>query len=171
MNDTVWQPVYVGIGSNLAQPVEQVTTAITDLNELAHCTLIAQSRLFRTKPLGPAGQPDYVNAVAGLLTTLEPQALLEQLQAIELAHGRKRAERWSARTLDLDVLSYAQREINSPSLTVPHPQLHNRDFVLGPWLDIAPEFRVAGRGLVAALADQIDLGTLRVIELDAPAGG
>lgn len=160
----MWQPVYVGVGSNLDQPVEQVREALRRLSALPQAWFAACSRLYRTRPLGPPGQPDYVNAVVAVLSSYEPETLLDELQAIERDHGRDRSgERWSARTLDLDVLAVADQVIDTPRLTVPHPELHRRDFVLGPWLDVAPSFFVPGRGRIEVLAREVDLSTLKPV--------
>ncbi len=166
--------MFVGIGSNLDNPLNHVTQALTDLKRLEQTTLVLQSDLYYSDPLvpegqKPGGQSDYVNAVAGLLTRRAPLELLDQLQSIEHTHGRDRSGgRWSSRTLDLDILAYADRQIDSDRLTVPHPELRNRSFVLGPWMSIAPHFKVVGLGSVGQLARRVDLGTLRCIE--APAG-
>ncbi len=162
----MWQPVFVGVGSNLDRPLDQVTQALAELGELEHTELVLTSRLYYSDPVGPPGQPDYVNAVAGLLTTLNPLEFLDSLQAVEQLHLRDRSgERWSARTLDLDILAYSNLEIRSERLTLPHKELHRRDFVLGPWMDIAPDFSVAGLGSVRQLARNVDLGTLRVVQV------
>lgn len=129
---------YIGLGSNLEQPLQQVQGAIEALAQLPGSRLIAVSRLYRSEPLGPPGQPDYVNGVAALDTSLEPEALLDQLQAIENRHGRVRTLRWGPRTLDLDLLLFGGQVINTPRLTVPHPEMARRSFVLYPLADIAP---------------------------------
>ena len=158
--------MFVGIGSNLDDPARQVMQAFEELALLEQSSLVLRSGLYLSDPVGPPGQPDYVNAVAGMLTRLSPLELLDGLHAIEHAHERDRSgERWSARTLDLDILAYADVELSSPRLTVPHVELRKRNFVLGPWLDIAPDFKVPGLGSVRELARSVDVGTLRSIEL------
>lgn len=144
---------YVALGSNLAQPAMQVTTALDELARLPASTLTARSSLYRTPPLGPPGQPDYINAVACLSTGLAPQRLLDELQALEQAHGRVReGERWGPRTLDLDLLLYGGERIDTPRLQVPHPQMSERAFVLIPLAEIAPgELQIPGCGTLAAL--------------------
>ncbi|MEJ2480973.1 MAG: 2-amino-4-hydroxy-6-hydroxymethyldihydropteridine diphosphokinase [Acidihalobacter sp.] len=140
---------YVGLGSNLDQPEEQLLRALDELSRLPGTRLSASSGLYRNPPMGPVPQPDYVNAVAALETGLSPLELLDGLQAIEQAHGRMRIERWGPRTLDLDLLLYAERVIDEPRLQVPHPGLHERPFVLYPLAEIAPELIIPGRGSLA----------------------
>ena len=144
--------VHLGFGSNLDDPVRQVQTALAEIGALPGVALVRCSSLYRTAPLGPAGQPDYVNAVAACDTTLEAHALLDALQAIEAAHGRVRAERWGARTLDIDILLYGDEVIADDRLTVPHPELAAREFVVLPLFEIAPELVIPGRGPLRALA-------------------
>lgn len=162
-----WQPVFVGVGSNLDNPLRHARQALEELGNLEQTSLVLTSLLYNSDPVGPVGpvgQSDYVNAVAGMLTQLAPLEFLDALQAIEHAHHRDRSgERWSARTLDLDILAYSNEKIESERLTVPHKELHNRNFVLGPWMDIAPDFTVVGLGTVRQLARRVDLGTLRVL--------
>jgi 2-amino-4-hydroxy-6-hydroxymethyldihydropteridine diphosphokinase len=136
------QPVlaYVGLGSNLQQPRKQVFDALAELALLPQTRLIARSSLYRTRPLGPAGQPDYINAVAAITTGLSAQALLEALQALESRHGRVRTDvRWGPRTLDLDLLLYGDAVIDTPRLQLPHPHMAERAFVLVPLAEIAPD--------------------------------
>ncbi|MFO1371104.1 MAG: 2-amino-4-hydroxy-6-hydroxymethyldihydropteridine diphosphokinase [Candidatus Competibacteraceae bacterium] len=124
---------YIGIGSNLDNPVTQVRWAFTALNALPASHCIAQSPLYRTAPVGgPPGQPDYINAVAALDTTLAPDAMLMALQMLEATRGRVRAVRWGPRILDLDLLLYDQFQRDDARLTLPHPRLHERAFVLYP---------------------------------------
>ena len=137
---------FVGLGSNLERPARQLRVALGELGDLPGTQLIRHSPLYRSAPLGPAGQPDYVNAVALLQTTLDAFALLDALQAIEQRHGRVRGVHWGPRTLDLDLLLYGDQEIDSPRLRVPHPQMHRRAFVLVPLHDIAPGLDLPGLG-------------------------
>lgn len=139
---------YIGLGSNLEQPIAQIQSAFQALSELPKSRLSCRSRLYRTPPLGPCGQPDYVNGVALLETMLDPISLLNRLQAIEQTHGRRRdGERWGPRTLDLDMLLYGEKVMNSERLILPHPEMHKRGFVLIPLADCAPlDLFVAGRG-------------------------
>ena len=144
---------YVALGSNLAQPVTQVTTALEELARLPATTLTARSSLYRTPPLGPADQPDYINAVACLSTGLAPERLLDELQALEQSHGRDRSgQRWGPRSLDLDLLLYDDAIIDTPRLQVPHPEMTARAFVLHPLAEIAPgDLTIPGSGSLAPL--------------------
>lgn len=146
--------VYIGLGSNLATPLEQLRSALAALAALPHTALVAQSSFYASDPLGPADQPRYVNAVAALATELSPLALLDALQTIELEQGRTRkAERWGPRTLDLDILLFGQRQLDEPRLTVPHYHMHARAFVLYPLAEIAPDLRLPdGRVLSELIA-------------------
>ncbi|MGL5947765.1 MAG: 2-amino-4-hydroxy-6-hydroxymethyldihydropteridine diphosphokinase [Aeromonas sp.] len=137
---------FIALGANLADPARQVRAAIAALRALPACQLGAVSPLYQTTPMGPQDQPDYINAVVELHTTLAPLPLLDVLQVLELAHGRERHTRWGARTLDLDLLLYGQAEIHQPRLTVPHYGLSQRDFVLVPLCAIAPDVQVPGLG-------------------------
>jgi len=130
---------YVGIGSNLDDPRRQVLNAFSDLDSLPHTRVVKKSSLYRTAPMGHADQPDFINAVAQLETGLPAERLLAELQALEQRHGRKRSFPNAPRTLDLDVLLYGNARIQSDTLTVPHPRMHERAFVLKPLLEIAPE--------------------------------
>ena len=118
--------VYIALGSNLANPQAQLTAALQALNALSDSRLTAVSSFYQSKPLGPQDQPDYVNAVACLETSLAPLALLDELQRIEHEQGRVRLRRWGERTLDLDILLYADHIIQSERLTVPHYDMHQR---------------------------------------------
>lgn len=143
---------YLGLGANLQDPAAQVRRALDELASIPHSRLLARSPLYMSPPLGPIDQPDYVNAVAALETTLEPLVLLKELRVIELRHGRQRdGARWGPRTLDLDVLLYGDLLLDTPELTLPHPGLHERGFVLYPLYDVAPELEVPGRGSVREL--------------------
>ena len=130
--------VYIALGSNLEHPQAQLTAALQALNELSDSRLTAVSSFYQSKPLGPQDQPDYVNAVACLETSLAPLALLDELQRIEHEQGRVRLRRWGERTLDLDILLYADHIIQSERLTVPHYDMHQREFVIIPLTEIAP---------------------------------
>jgi 2-amino-4-hydroxy-6-hydroxymethyldihydropteridine diphosphokinase len=117
--------------------------------------VVLESGHFRSAPLGPADQPDFVNAVVGLMTKLSAQDLLTELKRIESEHGReRRTEHWGPRTLDLDLLSYANLVLAEDQLTLPHPGIAGRNFVLLPWSDIAPHYRVPGLGTVLGLSRQ-----------------
>jgi 2-amino-4-hydroxy-6-hydroxymethyldihydropteridine diphosphokinase len=148
--------VFVGLGSNLDDPVEQVRSALIELQPLAQDEHVLSSPLYRSRPMGPADQPDYINAVAGFTTTLTALGLLARLQEIELSHGRSReGERWGPRTLDLDMLLYGRHIIDDPELTIPHPGLHLRAFVLQPLYDIAPTLAIPGKGRLEELVASI----------------
>ncbi|NIR59411.1 MAG: 2-amino-4-hydroxy-6-hydroxymethyldihydropteridine diphosphokinase [Gammaproteobacteria bacterium] len=160
-----WVRVYVGLGSNLDDPVAQLRRAREALERLPATGLAARSALYRNPPMGPPGQPDYVNAVVALDTGLGPHELLDLLQAIEAQQGRVRgAERWGPRTLDLDILMYGDAVLEDERLTIPHPGLQQRPFVLYPLRDIAPELEVPGGGAVSALAARCPSGALERLE-------
>lgn len=146
--------VYIGLGSNLADPLTQLRSALAALAALPQTSLAAQSSFYASDPLGPADQPRYVNAVAALDTELAPLELLDALQRIELEQGRlRKAERWGPRTLDLDILLFGDRQLAEPRLTVPHYHMHARAFVLYPLAEIAPQLYLPdGRALSALLA-------------------
>ena len=154
---------YVGLGANLENPVAQVTAALAALAALPQTRLAAQSSLYRTAPVGYAGQPDFINAVAALETGLGPREMLDALLAIEAGHGRVRTFPNAPRTLDLDVLLYGEVQINEDGLTIPHPRMHERAFVLVPLAEIAPRALVPGRGVVGELLRAVDAtGVARV---------
>ena len=143
---------YIGLGSNLEQPAEQVRRGLRALAKIPGCRLRTHSRSYLSRPLGPQDQPAYVNAVAELCTGLAPLELLDRLQALELAQGRTRGQRWGPRTLDLDLLLYGDLRIESPRLQVPHPGLSEREFVLYPLMEIAgPDLTVPGLGRLGEL--------------------
>jgi 2-amino-4-hydroxy-6-hydroxymethyldihydropteridine diphosphokinase len=149
---------FVGIGSNLQDPVRHVRDALVELDQLPHTRLVKQSSLYRTAPIGYAAQADYINAVAQLETALPAERLLAELQDVEKRHGRSRSFANAPRTLDLDVLLYGDGAVQLPQLDVPHPRMHERAFVLKPLVEIAPDISIPGRGsardLLAACADQ-----------------
>lgn len=152
---------YIGLGSNLAAPEAQIHTARQAISSLEGVSEHAFSSLYRSPPMGPQDQPDYVNAVMAIETDLSAIALLRHLQQIELDHGRVRKdERWGARTLDLDILLYGQSIINQPDLIVPHYGLAERAFVLYPLQEIAPELEIPGRGKISDLVASCPLGGL-----------
>lgn len=132
---------YVALGSNLNNPIAQIKKAIEELHFLPHTQFIAASSLYSSPPLGPQEQPDFINAVVKLITRLTAEELLLELQMLEQAHGRVRdeANRWGPRTLDLDLILYGDETIHTEKLTVPHPELKKRAFVLVPLAEIAPD--------------------------------
>ncbi|MFH1530182.1 MAG: 2-amino-4-hydroxy-6-hydroxymethyldihydropteridine diphosphokinase [Pseudomonadota bacterium] len=133
--------VYIGIGANLGTPARTVEAALTALEGLEGTQGHRRSRLYRTQPVGPQDQPDYVNAAISFDTDLAPVDLLSRLHAIEADFGRVRATRWGPRTLDLDLLLHGDRVIDAPDLHVPHPRFHQRGFVLAPLADLDPALR------------------------------
>ena len=141
---------FVALGANLANPVTQVRAALEALTRLPESRLLRASSLYRTAPVGIHGQPDFINAVAVLETSLLPNALLSALFEIEAQFGRRRDFRHAPRTLDLDLLLYGNETIDTPELKLPHPRMHLRAFVLAPLLEIAPDCAIPGRGSAAA---------------------
>ncbi|WP_281985442.1 2-amino-4-hydroxy-6-hydroxymethyldihydropteridine diphosphokinase [Azonexus hydrophilus] len=141
---------YIALGANLGDPAATVNAAFAALDQLPQSRLLAKSALYRTAPVGIADQPEFVNAAALIDTTLTPEALLDGLLGIEQAFGRVRAERNGPRTLDLDILLYDDLTLATPRLTLPHPRLHLRAFVLQPLADLAPDLVIPGRGRLAA---------------------
>jgi 2-amino-4-hydroxy-6-hydroxymethyldihydropteridine diphosphokinase len=149
---------YVGVGSNLDGPQRQVAQALGELDGIPGTRVVKRSSLYRSAPVGYAEQPEFVNAVAALDTTLDPEALLGELQAIETRHGRRRSFPNAPRSLDLDLLLYGEAEQRSARLTLPHPRMHERAFVLKPLVELEPGIAIPGRGraldLLAACAGQ-----------------
>jgi 2-amino-4-hydroxy-6-hydroxymethyldihydropteridine diphosphokinase len=152
----VWYPAYIGLGSNLDDPAAQLRFALQRLAQLSVTRLVARSPCYATRPFGPVQQADFVNAAAGLLTQQEPLQLLSVLRDIEVERGRPaRHERWGPRTLDLDLLVYAELRSDAAELQLPHPGIAQRNFVLYPLADIAPQLEVPGLGRVAALRARV----------------
>jgi 2-amino-4-hydroxy-6-hydroxymethyldihydropteridine diphosphokinase len=152
----LWQPAYIGVGSNLNDSRAQVLQAFAKLADLATTRVVLTSPIYRSRPFGPVEQPDFANAVVGLLTQLEPRELLSGLQAIEAAQGRpKERERWGPRVIDLDLLVYGHWRCADPELTVPHPGIVERNFVLYPLADIAPDLEIPGLGRVTELKGRV----------------
>ncbi|MBU2878896.1 2-amino-4-hydroxy-6-hydroxymethyldihydropteridine diphosphokinase [Aliiglaciecola lipolytica] len=149
------QPVisYIGLGSNLAEPDQQLQQALRAIDGLKNTHIKQCSSFYASKPMGPQDQPDYVNAVVSIATRLAPSELLSSLQTIELTHGRQRkSERWGPRTLDLDIILYGNEQIRSDDLVVPHYGMKTREFVLYPLREIAPELVLpCGDSLVSIL--------------------
>jgi 2-amino-4-hydroxy-6-hydroxymethyldihydropteridine diphosphokinase len=146
------QAVYVGIGANLGDARKQVLLGIEALQGLAQTALVRRSSLYRTEPVDAIG-PDFVNAVVELRTGLPPAELLQAMSSIEQQQGRRRSTPNAPRTLDLDLLLYGQRQCGDPTLTLPHPRLHTRAFVLRPLLEIAPHVTAPGLGPLAGWLD------------------
>jgi 2-amino-4-hydroxy-6-hydroxymethyldihydropteridine diphosphokinase len=148
--------VYVGLGANLGDPARQVRDAIAALDALPDVRVLRASSSYRTPPWGRSDQPDFVNAVVELDTALAPGALVDALLRVERGAGReRRGERWAPRTIDLDLLVYADRVVDAPHCRVPHPLLAERAFVLVPLAELAPELVVPGRGTVRELLDAL----------------
>lgn len=147
---------YVCLGANLGDPPRQIAAALAALAALPGTAVVRTSGLYRSRPMGPADQPDYANAVAALRTTLAPLALLDALLGIEQRAGRVRQARLrnGPRQLDLDLLLYDTLTMHDARLTLPHPGVHERDFVLVPLLEIAPEIDIPGRGRAADWLDR-----------------
>jgi 2-amino-4-hydroxy-6-hydroxymethyldihydropteridine diphosphokinase len=144
---------YVGLGSNLENPVAQVRAGFDELDRLPHSRVVKKSSLYRSAPVGYAGQPDFINAVAQLETGLPAQRLLDELHEIESRHGRTRSVPNAPRTLDLDLLMHGRKEVLSGRLTLPHPRMHERAFVLKPLLELSPQLEIPGRGPARAFLD------------------
>jgi 2-amino-4-hydroxy-6-hydroxymethyldihydropteridine diphosphokinase len=162
----LWRPAYIGLGSNLDDPLEQLKRAIAALDDIEMTMLVRTSPLYRSAPLGGPQQPDYINAVSAILTQLDVARLFQHLQEIERAQGRLRdGVRWEPRTLDLDLLVYSGAQIDEGGLTVPHPRISERNFVLLPLLDIAPHLRIPGLGSVSGLAAGVDRSNPRIEKL------
>lgn len=152
----VWQPAYIGIGSNLQDPPAQVLNAFEKLRSIPATRAVLLSPLFGSKPFGPVAQPDFVNAVAGIVTQLAPENLLAQLHALEQELGRPAShEKWGPRIVDLDLLIYGRERRTGPPLTLPHPGIVERNFVLYPLAAIAPDLDAPGLGRVAQLKERM----------------
>ena len=157
---------YVGLGANLEDPVAQVTAGMAALAVLPRTRLVAQSSLYRTAPVGYAAQLDFINAVAAVKTALGARELLDALLATEQHHGRVRTFPNAPRTLDMDVLLYGDAQMHEDGLTIPHPRMHERAFVLVPLAEIAPRCVISGRGAVSELLRGIDVSG--VVRIESP---
>ena len=154
----------IAIGSNLGDAAANVSRALVSLGRIGGTRVSARSSLYRSAPVGPGTQPDYVNAAALVVTTLPPFELLAALQSTEDRLGRRRlSERWGPRIIDLDIVTYANREIAGQRLTVPHPEAHHRCFVLVPLAEIAPGMWIPGYGRVTNLVKNCDTGEVHRI--------
>lgn len=152
---------YVALGSNLEQPAEQIRAALAALAALAGTSVLAHSSLYLTTPVGYLDQPDFINAVAQLETSLSPHDLLEALMQIEAGFGRERSFRNAPRVLDLDILLYQDTVLDDPQLLLPHPRMHQRAFVMVPLAEIAPDLPVGEHGQAAAIAATLDCSGVR----------
>ena len=151
------ETVFVALGANLDHPELQVEAGIRELADLPQTRLVRRSSLYRSAPVGYRDQPDFVNAVAQIETGLKPRDLLEALLAIELRRGRVRDFPNAPRTLDLDIVLYGSLTLHEPGLTIPHPRMHQRAFVILPLAEIAPEALIPGRGRIADLVWNVDV--------------
>ena len=155
---------YIGLGSNLAEPLEQIEQALETLQQADGIQLTGVSSWYWSEPVGPSDQPEYLNAAAQVDSELAAGDLLMLLQSIEDAQGRVRQQHWGPRTLDLDLLLYGDSKIDSPTLTVPHPRLHERNFVLQPLLDLQADLALPCGTPVASLLQRCPQGGLRRID-------
>jgi 2-amino-4-hydroxy-6-hydroxymethyldihydropteridine diphosphokinase len=160
----LWRPAYVGIGSNLQSPRDRVLEAVERMGTLPATRVVLRSQLYLTRPLGPQDQPDFVNAAAALLTQLSARELLTELLGIERSMGRDRHERWGPRVIDLDLLWMIDSVVDEPGLTVPHPGVSMRNFVLYPLADIAPTIKIPRVGMVLDLKRDAGGGGISVLE-------
>lgn len=156
-----WTPAYVGLGSNLDNPQEQLRWAIESLRELESVRGLLCSDYVVSPPMGPQNQPEFLNAVCSFETTLGAEALLLQLHDLEDMRGRVRQRHWGPRTLDLDLLVYGTETRSGPGLRLPHPGIHERSFVLYPLAQIAPALLIPGKGRVSELVQACDTTKLR----------
>jgi 2-amino-4-hydroxy-6-hydroxymethyldihydropteridine diphosphokinase len=138
---------FIALGANLGDPAATVRSALRELDQIQNTRVLQHSRLYRSRAVGPGSQPDYVNAVAQVETSVPPHEVLDELLAIEALHGRVRdGQRWGPRTLDMDILIYAELQLKDVRLTLPHPELMHRNFVLAPLVEIAPDVLIPGHG-------------------------
>lgn len=169
---------YIALGSNLGAaagdaagddgPIQQIKRALHELPSLPQTQLVRHSRLYQSLPVGHTDQPDYINAVAEVRTNLAPNALLQALLQLEVRFGRRRLFRNAPRTLDLDLLLYDARTLHEPGLTLPHPRMHMRPFVLVPLLEIAPQIEIPGHGPIRALHSAHDRSQLWPVACHTP---
>ncbi|MGF3092728.1 2-amino-4-hydroxy-6-hydroxymethyldihydropteridine diphosphokinase [Cronobacter sakazakii] len=153
---------FIALGSNLAEPLSQVNNALAALARIPGSRIVAASSFYRTPPLGPQDQPDYLNAAVALETTLSAEALLDNTQRIELEQGRvRKAERWGPRTLDLDIMLFGDATINTERLIVPHYDMKNRAFMLLPLSEIAPALRFPDGERLADVLERLDCSAIR----------
>ena len=155
--------VYIGLGSNLNDPQSQLKKAIISLEMVPSTTVVRTSSFYKSKPVGPQDQPDYINAVVELDTELSAQVLMDYLQGIENKQGRVRKQKWGPRTLDLDILLYGDEIIQGDSLEIPHVEMHKRGFVLLPLDEISPDCIIPGVGSVQTLLKQMNTDDLMVL--------
>lgn len=167
MDQLLWTPAYIALGSNLDDPTLQVRRAFAELAQLNATRLIVQSSLYRSAPMGPQNQPTFVNAVVGLLTLLSASELLAQLQAIERCMGRQAPiERWGPRVIDLDILLHGDTRSDTPELQLPHPGMLLRNFVMAPLAEIAPRLSLSKGQIAASVAQRLGLDGLQRMQDD-----
>ena len=147
---------YIGLGSNLQEPQQQVIRAFTELDKIKQTYVLRTSSLYRSKPMGPSDQADYINAIAKIVTRLQPEELLSELHVIEALHQRERSgERWGPRTLDLDIILYGEEQINTAVLQIPHTGMSEREFVLIPLQEVDADLLIPGKGELSKLIAQL----------------
>lgn len=161
--------VYIGLGSNLGDCIKTLYTAVKDINQLPTVNITGLSRLYSSRPVGPQDQPGFYNMAAQIRTTMAPLTLLAALQAIENQHGRKRLRHWGPRALDLDILLYGTQKIDHADLTVPHPELANRTFVLQPLVDMQPSLTLPDGQVVQDLLAKFPQNQYPIAILPEPA--
>lgn len=154
---------YIGLGSNLNHPLKQIEQALENLAEHPEIEIEEVSSFYGNPPMGPTDQPDYVNAVANITTTLSPTVLLDFLHSIEQKQHRQRIIKWGPRTIDLDILLYGEQQIDLPNLVVPHPGLMQRVFVVLPLLEIAPNLMLPNQIHLKNVAEQFDEKLLTIV--------
>ncbi|OOF65803.1 2-amino-4-hydroxy-6-hydroxymethyldihydropteridine diphosphokinase [Rodentibacter sp. Ppn85] len=157
--------VYIALGSNLNTPIAQLNSALNTIENLPQTKLLAVSSFYQSKPLGPQDQPDYVNAVAKIETSLSPLSLLDELQRIENEQGRVRLRRWGERTLDLDILLYGNEIIQNERLTIPHYDMHNREFVVVPLMEISPNLTLPDGKNITELGEYVTHHSMKKINI------
>ena len=162
----IYTDVYIGLGSNIEQPYLQIKKAMMALDNLSGTKVLSNSGYFTSKPMGPEDQPDYVNAVVEIQTTMEAAELLQQCQLIEQQQGRIKNRHWGERTIDLDILLYADQKIDTSDLTVPHPGICQRDFVYLPLLKINSEIEVPAKGMLHDIVQSAESQTLKKLNTD-----
>lgn len=162
----VYTGIYIGLGSNINQPYLQIKNAITALNNLPETKVLMDSGYFKSRPMGPEDQPDYVNAVIELQTTMNATELLQHCQLIEQQQGRIKKRHWGERTIDLDILLYAEQRMDSDDLTVPHPGICQRDFVYLPLLKLNAEIEIPGKGLLHDIVQAAGIQALTTLNTD-----
>ena len=155
---------YIGLGSNMESPGQQINSAMKSLGKIQSTRIISTSSLYKSKPVGPQNQDDYINAVVKIETELESVDLLDCLQAIENEHGRVRNVHWGPRTIDLDILMFGDQIIQNERLTVPHPEMTNRSFVLVPLAEIDPGCNIPKMGPVSGLLSAVEQDGLEILQ-------